>query len=303
MTTRHVPVLFEEVMAVFAPLAGKVLVDGTLGGGGHARGLLERGAAQVVGFDRDAAALARVPDVKGLIKIQGNFRDMEKLLSNTLTLQHSDTRVDGVLLDLGYSSDQMDDSARGFAYQVDGPLDMRMNREQHLTAAEIVNRWDEKEIARVLWELGEEPKSRQIAARIVRLRKEAPLATTGQLMKVIEAVYPPRHQARSHPAARTFQALRVAVNGELDDLAAVIPQAVARLKVGGRLAIITFNSLEDKVVKAVFKGLAADKLDNVGRVVAEAPFKVGKKIEPTEAEVAENRRARSAKVRWVERLH
>ncbi|MFZ2587045.1 MAG: 16S rRNA (cytosine(1402)-N(4))-methyltransferase RsmH [Alphaproteobacteria bacterium] len=296
MTTRHTPVLFADVMDVLQPAVGKMMVDGTLGGAGHAKGLIEHGAT-VVGLDRDATALARVGEVAGLMKVHGNFRDLDDLLNGAGV-----GLVDGILLDLGYSSDQMDDAARGLSYQADGPLDMRLNPDQRLTAAEIVNRWDEKEIARVLWEFGEEPKSRQIAGRLVRQRKEQPLATTGQLMAVIEAVYPPRHQARSHPAARTFQALRIAVNGELDDLTTAIPHAVARLNVGGRLAIITFNSLEDKLVKRMFQALAADMLDNVGRVIGRAPFKVGKKIEPTDEEITTNRRARSAKIRWLERI-
>lgn len=285
-------------MKVFEPLAGKVLVDGTLGGGGHTRALLAAGAKRVIGIDRDASALGRVEEVEGLTKVSGNFREIGMLLDSLGV----DT-VDGVLVDLGYSSDQMDDPARGFGYANDGPLDMRMNRERGKTAAELVNSLPEEELAKLFFEYGEEPRSRALARKLVTLRKEAPVETTGQLLKVIEEVYPPRMGlARSHPAARLFQALRVAVNGELDDLAAFIPAAVARLAPGGRLAIITFNSLEDRMVKGAFKTLAQDELDSVGRVARDAPFKAWKKIEPQQREIEENRRSRSAKVRVLERL-
>lgn len=297
MTTRHVPVLKNEVLAALQPLAGRVVVDGTLGGGGHAQALLAAGAAQVVGFDRDAAALARVGDVAGLTKVQGNFREMAQALDELGV-----DEVAGVLLDLGYSSDQMDDAARGMSYQADGPLDMRMDTSQRLTAAEIVNTWREEEIARVLWEFGEEPKSRKLAKLLVARRKLKPVETTGALLAVIDEVYPPRGQLRSHPAARTFQALRVAVNGELEDIRAVVPVAAARLAVGGKLVVITFNSLEDKLVKRLMQDVARDELDAVGRVVRKAMFKLLPKVMPQVEEVAENRRARSCKLRILQRL-
>ena len=297
MSTRHVPVLLQEVVGVFQPLKGKLIVDGTLGGGGHAAELLA-GGAKVIGFDRDETALARVAPHPNLTKVHGNFRDLDRRLDEVGV----DT-LDGVLLDLGYSSDQMDDAARGLSYQADGPLDMRLNPAQHLTAAGILQDTAEAELARIFWEYGEESKSRLIARKIASTRKDSPFETTGQLLRVIEEVYPARPGlARSHPAARVFQALRIAVNDELGDLRAVIPQAAGRLGMGGKLAIITFNSLEDRMVKEMFKALAVDELDGYGRVAKDAPFKVWKKIEPTEAEIEGNRRARSAKVRVVERV-
>ncbi|MCP5405106.1 MAG: 16S rRNA (cytosine(1402)-N(4))-methyltransferase RsmH [Pseudomonadaceae bacterium] len=297
MSTRHIPVLLHEVVAAFGPLAGKLLVDGTLGGGGHTRALLDAGAARVVGFDRDAGALERVGEIAGLTKVQGNFVEMGAVLDGLGVAV-----VDGVLLDLGYSSDQMDDAARGMSYSHDGPLDMRMDVGERLTAAEIVNGWREEEIADVLWRYGEEPKSRAIARKLVAARKARPLETTGELLAVLDEVYPPRGQARSHPAARTFQALRVAVNHELADIEAAVPQAAQRLAVGGRLVVITFNSLEDKLVKRLMQGLARDELDNVGRVVKPAVFKMLKKVMPSAEEVAGNRRARSCKLRVLERV-
>lgn len=295
--TRHVPVLKDEVVTALQPLAGKVVVDGTLGGGGHARALLAAGAARVIGFDRDATALARVGEVDGLTKVHANFHEMKRVLDGLGVAE-----VGGVLLDLGYSSDQMDDAARGMSYQADGPLDMRMDTAQKLTAAEIVNGWREEEIARVLWEFGEEPKSRKLAKLLVARRKLAPVATTRALLAVIDEVYPPRGQARSHPAARTFQALRVAVNGELEDIRLAVPLAATRLAVDGRLVVITFNSLEDKLVKRLMQDLARDELDVVGRVVRKAAFKLLPKVMPTAADVADNRRARSCKLRILQRL-
>ncbi len=294
--TLHTPVLLSEIKKTLEPLARKIICDGTLGGGGHTQALLE-GGARVIGFDRDATALVRIPEHPHLTKMHANFRELESVLEKL-----NIPTVGGVLLDLGYSSDQMDNPARGFSYQQDGPLDMRMNQAQPLTAAAILHESSEAELARILWEYGEEPKSRVLARLIARVRKDNPVDTTKKLLALIEQIYPPRAGlARSHPAARTFQALRIAVNGEWDDLLATIPVAAARLNVGGKLAIITFNSVEDRLVKEAFRALAVDTLDNVGRVSTPSPFKIWKKIEPTEAEIATNRRARSAKVRVLER--
>lgn len=297
--TVHKPVLLTETIAALAP-KGKTLVDGTLGGGGHTRAMLEAGAERIVAFERDEAALTRTLAALPHGRITGVHSNFNML---THRLDELDIKqVDGILLDLGYSSDQMDDPARGLSYQADGPLDMRLNPEQALTAAGVVNSYSETDLADVIYKFGEEPKSRQIARLIATKRKTHPLETTGHLLAVIDEIYPPRHQQRSHPAARTFQALRIAVNHELDDLASVIPQAAAALAPGGKLAIITFNSLEDRMVKEAYRSLAQDKLDDVGRVAMESPFKAWKKIEPSEGEVAENRRARSCKLRVLEKL-
>lgn len=297
--TVHKPVLFNETIEALAP-KGKVLVDGTLGGGGHTRGLLDAGAERIIAFDRDEAALTRTLAALPHGRITGVHANFHTLATQLDKLDIK--QVDGILLDLGYSSDQMDDPARGLSYQADGPLDMRLNPEQSLTAAVILNTFAENDIADILYNFGEETKSRAIARLAATTRKTKPFETTADLMAVLNQIYPPRHQARSHPAARSFQALRIAVNDELNDLATIIPQAADALAPGGRLAIITFNSLEDRMVKDAYRALATDTLDSVGRVAKEAPFKAWKKIEPTDAEVEENRRARSCKLRVLEKL-
>lgn len=300
MQTVHKPVLLAETIQALAP-GGKLLADGTLGGGGHTRAMLEAGAKRIIAFDRDEAALTRTLAALPHGRITGvhaNFNSMAQQLEK-LDIE----QVDGILLDLGYSSDQMDDPARGLSYQASGPLDMRLDPEQALTAAVVVNTFDEARLADIFYHYGEEPKARQFARAIATRRKTQPFETTSHLRALVEEFYPPRHGLnRSHPAARAFQALRIAVNHELDDLAAIIPQAANLLAPGGRLAIITFNSLEDRMVKDAYRNLAADTLDSVGRVAKQAPFKAWKKIEPEEAEVEENRRARSCKLRVLERL-
>jgi 16S rRNA (cytosine1402-N4)-methyltransferase len=211
--------------------------------------------------------------------------------------------VDGVLLDLGFSSDQLDDVERGLSYHHDGPLDMRLGSHVKWTAADVLNNKREEELADIFYVYGEEPKSRVLARAVVKTRKAEPYATTFDLLKTIEEIYPSRpHLKRAHPAARIFQALRVAVNDELAVLERALPVAARCLKVGGKLAVISFQPLEERAVKAAFRALCVDELDGVGRVVKAAPFKMGKKIVPTEAEIERNPRARSAILRVLERV-
>ncbi|NBV54546.1 MAG: 16S rRNA (cytosine(1402)-N(4))-methyltransferase [Proteobacteria bacterium] len=209
--------------------------------------------------------------------------------------------MDGILLDLGFSSDQLDDAKRGLSYHHEGPLDMRLDSRVGRTAADILARGDERELADIFYHYGEEPKARPLARAVVRARKVAPLLTTLDLLRVVEEVYPPRHGLkRGHPAARVFQALRIAVNDEMEVLARALPAAARCLAVGGKLVVITFQPLEERLVKQVFRELCADTLDEVGRVAVKAPFKMGKKIVPTAREVEVNPRARSAILRTLE---
>lgn len=300
--TRHIPVLMTEVLAAFSPAAGKTLMDATLGGGGHTRALLEAGAARVLALDWDAAALARCAH-------------LEQTYGDRLWLSHAPydqldvvasaaniPAVDGILMDLGFSSDQLDDPVRGLSYHADGPLDMRLNSRQSLTAAAILNTWREADIADLLFHFGEEPKARPMARAIVKVRKESPFVTTRDLVRLVEDIYPPRRGLqRAHPAARIFQALRVAVNDEMTVLERALGVAAGLLKPGGRLAVITFQPLEERLVKKIFRELCADVLDDVGRVVSRAPFVMGRKQIPTADEVQVNPRARSAILRVLER--
>ncbi|TKW60679.1 MAG: 16S rRNA (cytosine(1402)-N(4))-methyltransferase RsmH [Blastochloris viridis] len=315
--TVHVPVLFHEVMDALEPAAGKLLVDGTLGGGGHTRGLLERGA-EVVGLDWDSRALVRCAP---LVETFGDRVHLVRAAYDTIpevlagpVLQNSVTcgkrkvgalppLADGILLDLGFSSDQLDDPQRGLSYHFEGPLDMRLNSSMKKTAADVLNTSREEELADIFYVYGEEPKSRVLARLIVKQRKAQPFETTKDLLAAVEQVYPPKlGLKRAHPAARIFQALRVAVNDELAVLERALPDAAWCLKKGGVLAVISFQPLEERAVKAAFRRLCLDELDEIGRVKTPAKFKMGKKIVPSDAEIDVNPRARSAILRTLERV-
>lgn len=297
--TVHVPVLFEEVMDVLAPGEGRVFVDCTLGGGGHARGVLVRGAARLVGLDWDAAAIARNAD---WARNSAQNVELHHVPYDHVAEVLAGEKVDGILMDLGFSSDQLDDVGRGLSYHAEGPLDMRLDSGRKRTAADILNGAREEELADIFFHYGEEPRARVVARAVVKARKVTPFATTKDLLRLVEEVYPPRFGLkRAHPAARIFQALRVAVNDEMEVLARALPAAAACLKVGGRLAVITFQPLEERMVKKVFRELCVDELDAVGRVVAEAPYRMLKKIVPTKQEVEGNPRSRSAILRVLER--
>lgn len=280
----HVPVLADEVIAALAPAPGKVFVDGTLGGAGHT-GLLLAAGATVYGIDQDPFALerARSANHAGLHVLQGNYRDMVSLLAGAGV-----TQVDGVLLDIGVSSFQLDDTGRGFSYHTEAPLDMRMSQSGE-TAADVVNEYDEEDIAAIIYEYGEDRLSRRIARGIVYAREKAPIETTVQLAEIVKRAYPGFSKG-IHPARRTFQALRIHVNDELGALRDGLQAAETLLAPGGRLAVISFHSLEDRIVKRFLLG------SQVLSPLTKRP------VIASEAEQALNPRARSAKLRSAERV-
>jgi 16S rRNA (cytosine1402-N4)-methyltransferase len=276
-----------------------------VGGGGHARGLLETSGpdGQLLGLDIDPVAveLARqrlAPFGDRVLIVQGNFAQLAEIAD-----RYGFRPVDGILLDLGLSSHQLTSAERGFSFQLDGPLDMRFDPTQGETAADLVNRLSEKELAEVLWRYGEEPAARRIARAIVAAR---PLETTGQLAAIVSRAVPGRR--RRHKATRTFQALRIAVNRELDQLEAALPQAVDILAPGGRIAVIAFHSLEDRIVKEFFRRESQDCicppeiLECVCDHKATLKLVTRKPLRPTEAEVQRNPRIRSARLRIAERI-
>jgi len=296
MTTPHIPVLLGEVVDAMQPAAGKTLVDGTFGAGGYSRALLERGAS-VIAFDRDPSA-ARF--ARGLPA--GRFRLVERRFSE-LDEEVGEAAVDGVVLDIGVSSMQLDEAERGFSFLRDGPLDMRMAADGP-TAADLVNEAEPAEIARVLYVYGEERESRRIARAIARRRATQPFTRTLELAEFIEKTLGGRRGAKVHPATRSFQAIRIAVNEELSELEAGLAAAERALKTGGRLCVVTFHSLEDRIVKAFF-AVRAGRTPAGSRHAppvekAAAPsFRLlfNGAQGPSDAELAANPRARSAKLR------
>jgi 16S rRNA (cytosine1402-N4)-methyltransferase len=278
----HAPVLPLEVLDGLQPAPGKTILDATLGGAGHTRLLLERGA-KVIGVDQDPFALerARSANLPNLEVIDGNFRDLEALLDGR--------KVDGVLMDLGVSSFQLDDQDRGFSFHTDAALDMRMSQSGE-SAYDVVNDMVFEDLARIIYEFGEERHSRRIARGISEARDKAPIETTKQLAEIIKRAYPGGHARGIHPARRTFQALRIYVNDELGALEAGLKAASNVLNPDGRLAVISFHSLEDRIVKHFLR----DHRD------FEALTK--RPIEASEAETIDNPRARSAKLRVGKKL-
>jgi 16S rRNA (cytosine1402-N4)-methyltransferase len=301
----HRPVLPEEVARWMAAGPQSFIIDGTLGGGGHSEILLKSGA-RVLGVDRDPEALAHARErLAGFgdrfVTWEGNFsqlRDHPGIRKGEL--------ADGLLLDLGVSSRQLDSAERGFSFQKDGPLDMRMGPSSPRTAAEVVNTWPEADLVKLFFEFGEEPQARKVAAAIVRRRAEKPFRTTLDLAGHLEKTLG-RH-GRTHPATRAFQAIRMAVNEELESLAAALAAAPALLKPGGRLLIITFHSLEDRMVKRFLRHRSAPELDDPGwpepKPNPDFQFRLlsRKAIAPTAAETSGNPRARSAKLRVAQLL-
>jgi 16S rRNA (cytosine1402-N4)-methyltransferase len=290
----HAPVMVAETVTLLEPSRGGLFVDCTVGLGGHTRALLEAGATRVLGLDRDPAALAlaaeSLPAWGDRIElVHADFRELGSLLD-----ARGVHEVDGALADLGVSSMQFDTAGRGFSFRRDEPLDMRMDQTQGPTAADLLAGVEEEELANVIFQYGEERFSRRIARRIVETRQTAAIATTGQLAQIVRRAVPRKGYQRIDPATRTFQALRIWVNRELDGLDAFLVEASRRLRAGARLAVITFHSLEDRIVKHVFRALAAGEM--ALRVLTRKP------VTPAEAEVARNPRARSAKLRAIERL-
>ena len=297
----HLPVLLEEVVAGLAVVPGETLVDGTFGAGGYTRALLGAGAGRVIGFDRDPDAIASgpslVPDPR-LILINERFSQMDRVLA-----ERGLSPVDGIALDIGVSSMQLDQADRGFSFSKDGPLDMRMSQSGQ-TAAEFLNHAEEGEIARVLKEYGEEPRARAVARAIVAAR---PLTRTAELAAVVRKALGYRTGQKSDPATRTFQAIRIHLNAELDELEQGLRAAERSLRPGGRLAVVTFHSLEDRIVKRFLKTRSgATPAGSRHRpMVAKGPApsfeQVAKPVSPSEAELARNPRARSARLRTAVR--
>jgi 16S rRNA (cytosine1402-N4)-methyltransferase len=295
---RHVSVLLAEVIAGLAPRSSGRYVDGTLGGGGHAAALLEASApdGRVLGIDADPAALAAAgvrlaPFGERATLVHGNFRDLARIVRDA-----GFAPIDGLLLDLGVSSHQLDTPERGFSFQVDAPLDMRLDPTGGETAADLVNELPEGELADLIYRYGEERGSRRVARWIAEARRKQPIETTGALAEIVARALGGRH-GKIHPATRTFQALRIAVNGELDSLEAALPQAVELLAPGGRVAVIAFHSLEDRIVKQFFRaesGYGSQAPARL-RIVTKKPIEAG----PEEARA--NPRSRSAKLRIAER--
>lgn len=301
----HLPVFPAEVAGWMAPGPDKFIIDGTLGGGGHSEIFLKAGA-RVLGVDRDPEALAHAR--ARLAAFGGRFSTWEGNFSRLPEIPEIQMgeRADGLLMDLGVSSRQLDSAARGFSFMREGPLDMRMGPSSPRTAADIVNRWPEADIVRILFEYGEESKARRIAGAIVRQRAEKPFVTTLDLANCIEKAI--GRQGRTHPATKTFQAIRMAVNEELESLATALAAAPAVLKPGGRLLIITFHSLEDRMVKRFLKHRSTEFLDEPGwpepRPNPDYQFRLlaRKAIIPTAEETSLNPRARSAKLRVAQLL-
>jgi 16S rRNA (cytosine1402-N4)-methyltransferase len=300
---QHVPVLYQEVLAGLRPAPGGNYIDATVGAGGHAAGLLAASApnGQLLGLDRDPAALAAAGAT--LAPFRDRVRLVQASYTQVTTAALGFGLVDGFLLDLGLSSLQLEDPQRGFAFQSDGPLDMRFDPGAELTAAEIVNTWPLEDLADIIYRYGEEPRSRWIARAIGAAR---PLSTTGELAAVVEQAVGGRRGQRLHPATQTFQALRIAVNGELEALAAVLPVAVSLLKPGGRLAVISFHSLEDRLVKNFLRGQARgyDDLSQPHPPPFDPALELvtRKPVTPGLEEIAHNPRSRSAKLRIAEKL-
>jgi 16S rRNA (cytosine1402-N4)-methyltransferase len=302
----HKPVLYQEIIHALQPRSGGRYVDGTLGAGGHARGILEACApdGQLLGLDVDPQALAIARET--LAPYEGRVH-LAQASHITLDEQLASLRwdgVDGIILDLGASSMQFDNPERGFSFMQDGPLDMRFGINVTMRAEEIVNTFDEKELTEIIFKYGEDRDARRIARAIVNSR---PLHTTGQLVAAIEKASP-RRGDRVHPATQTFQALRIVVNDELAAVETTLPQAVASLKTGGRCAVISFHSLEDRIVKEFFRGQSRDLInppyERIYEVERGAVVKlVNKKpILPSAEEMKDNPRSRSAKLRVIEKL-
>lgn len=292
----HIPVLLRPLLAAVAPVFGTWL-DGTFGAGGYARGLLDAGADRVIAVDRDPVAFEMAQDWAGeygdrLVMQQGVFSKMDEYASD----------LDGVVLDLGVSSMQLDQAARGFSFLRDGPLDMRMSQEGP-SAADIVNTASPEELADILFHYGEERASRRIARAIERARDEAPIETTLRLAGIVESCLPRSKPGQSHPATRSFQALRIAVNNEYDELFEGLMAAERALKPGGKLAVVTFHSIEDRMVKRFLtarSGQGGRASRHAPQPEQEAPRftrPTKKAIGPDDAELAENPRSRSARLR------
>ncbi len=304
-SAQHVPVMLNEVLYAMSPRSGAIYVDGTFGLGGYTRGLLESADCRVIAFDQDPAAQPAADQFKQEFGDRFEFvlAPFEQLTEKLAEL--SITSIDGLVLDLGVSSPQLDQAERGFSFRLDGPLDMRMSQ-KGLSAADVVNDMDEEELANIIWQFGEEKKSRVIARKIVHRRDEKPFKTTTDLADLIAGLFPVKGVGKIHPATRTFQALRIYVNQELSQLKNILDQSMSVLADLGRLVVVSFHSLEDRLVKQFFRG--TQEFDSQqSRYMPETCqkgrstyFELLRKgaIKATEEEIFGNPRARSARLRW-----
>ena len=307
----HIPVLLNETLALLAPERGGIFVDGTLGGGGHAEAVLSRlpQTGRLIGIDRDWEAVHAAGDRLSsfgsrFTALHGNFFDMKALLSAAGV-----SEVDGILLDLGVSSHQLDKQERGFSYKTDAPLDMRMDQGASVSARDVVNKYPESELTRIFFAYGEERFSKRIAERICRAREQYPIESTLQLAQIVRDAIPGKYRNEpQHPARRTFQALRIEVNGELSGLDRAVEEACDLLQKGGRLCIITFHSLEDRIVKQAFR-----RFENPCTCPPSAPICIcgkqpkakiltKKPLTASVEEEAQNSRSTSAKLRCIEKI-
>ena len=291
---KHEPVMVAEVLEHLAPGRGGVFVDCTVGYGGHARAVLEAGATELIGLDRDTAALAEAATALSefgsrVALVHGDYKGLDDVLD-----ERGIEGIDGLLADLGVSSMQLDAPGRGFSFRRDEPLDMRMDQTTGPTAAEAIDEADERTLADVIYEFGEERYSRRIARAIAGARLRSPVSTTGQLAEIVRRAVPRRGYSRIDPATRTFQAIRIWVNRELEGLDTFLTQAVRRLRPGGRMVIISFHSLEDRIVKHTLRALQT--AGELGLTV-----RTKRPVVPGETEADRNPRARSAKLRAAER--
>lgn len=288
MAGKHIPVLLQESVEALDLGEGEIFLDGTLGGGGHSGEVLRRfrDRVRVIGIDQDPESLSETSNRLGIEARAGNFKDLDKILS-----EFGIQRVDAILFDLGFSSIQLEESGRGFSFQKDEPLDMRMS-DQGLTAAQILNSWDEHAIELILRGFGEERHSRKIAREIVERRITKPFKTTRDLVEMISQTIPTR-KTRINPATKTFQALRIAVNEELSTLETGLAKGFEVLKNGGRFVVISFHSLEDRIVKNFFRDLVKS---GVARPITKKPLR------PSEEEINTNPRSRSAKLRVIQKI-
>jgi len=306
----HMPVMLEEALDLLQCKPGGIYVDATIGMGGHAQAILERiqPGGQLIGIDRDKDSLEKAqarlkPFARNLRLVHDNYKNLPLILNNLVTRP-----VDGILLDLGVSSYQLLSPERGFSFQSDVMLDMRMDRTQQWTAADLVNKLSESELADIIYRYGEERLSRRIAAAIVQERGRAPITRCTQLAEIVSRVFKVRGHRGIHPATRTFQALRIAVNEELEGLEELLSEGFGFLKTGGRMVVIAFHSLEDRIVKRAFRRLA-------GQCVCDAPpelctcprqavayLMTPRPMTPGPKELASNPRARSARLRSLERI-
>ncbi len=306
----HDPVLYHEVLELLRVRPGRVYVDCTTGLGGHSEGILERlqGSGRLIALDRDSESLQRVrtrleAQFENFSAHHENFENLRSILA-TLEIQS----IDGCLLDLGMSSFQLDSGERGFSFQQEGPLDMRMDRDQVLTAEQLVNELPEERLADILWRYGEEKAARKLAAAIVAQRRRAKLRTTTELAGLVERVKGRPRGSRLHPATQVFQALRIAVNQELSGLEQFLTEVVQILKPGGCLVVIAFHSLEDRIVKQTFQRKAGKCICRRRPELCDCPrleqvlILTKKPVTPSVSEVQRNPRARSAKLRAVQKL-